>query len=279
MKSLTLGAAYAHVRRWKEECAMKLGLFHHLRSAAIGFRSPRLVTIAAAFLLALAGCSHKPTSPTESIPPTPSPAPPANSAPSLTGLNVNDHGTLIALVTPVTLEVNATDSDGDALTATWNLGDGTTATATLSGGRATTTKVFNVGTFQPTVTISDGRGGTRVGTYASIAVETLTGRWMGTSIRENFPPATVILILTQNGSTIGGGGEEQHVEGSILHRDPLTVTGNITAPRTVTMKVIIVPPTGFISPTFTASSDLKELSTGNWAGPLDHPVPLTLIRQ
>ena len=67
----------------------------------------------------------------------------------------------------VSLALSGSDADGDALTYTWNLGDGTTG----SGATPPATHVYiDEGSYQITLTASDGRGGTHTATtMATIA--------------------------------------------------------------------------------------------------------------
>ena len=66
----------------------------------------------------------------------------------------------------VSLALSGSDADGDALTYTWNLGDGTTG----SGSTLPATHVYvDDGSYQITLTASDGRGGT----HTAIATATI----------------------------------------------------------------------------------------------------------
>jgi hypothetical protein len=92
-------------------------------------------------------------------------------------------------LTTFTFVATGTDPDGDALTYTWTVGDGS------SSSSATFTRVFSQGgSFLPSVSVSDGRGGSAGADASQIIVGSATGTWRGTG-----PAAlgTFSMTLTQ----------------------------------------------------------------------------------
>jgi hypothetical protein len=150
----------------------------------------------------------------------------ANRAPVISGVSQrqNDSGVALVLVTVIIFEVNATDADGNAMTALWTFGDGTTATAPVSNGRAVTEKVFATGGFhRPTVTVTDGRGGSASSDHVPVTANTVTGLYIGTAAPAGF---TVRLNLVQNGVAVTG----DYVDG---RGRSATVSSTLRAPRTM----------------------------------------------
>ncbi len=144
-------------------------------------------------LIGLAACgggkSSTPTSPTT----------PANHAPVISGMTVTPQFGMSQL-TSFTLSCTATDSDGDTLLYSWDLGDESQATG------ATTTRTYTAaGTITIRATVSDSKGGSATDTR-QITVAGLTGQWSGTvdvsSCAGRVKPMTA--SLTQSVTTVTG---------------------------------------------------------------------------
>ena len=165
------------------------------------------------------GTTPQPTQPT---PVTPQPAP--NKEPSVSATISPVFG--IHGLTTFTLTATATDPDGDALTYTWTIGDGS------SGSGSSFTRVFTQGgTFTPSVTVSDGRGGSANATTAAAIVGSMTGTWRGTqSSLGNYE-----LRLTQdnNGRITGNYSDSTFGSGQL---DPAAVN-TINAQGTIEIRV------------------------------------------
>lgn len=169
----------------------------------------------------------------------------------------------LVLVTDITFEVFATDDDGNAMTATWAFGDNTTATAPVSGGRAVTQKTYaSGGLFRPSVTVSDGRGGSATSEYQQLTANTVTGLYVGTVVPGGM---TVRLNLVQNGTAVAG----DYVDGQ---GRSATVSTQLRAPRTMEMTLAY---RGGGSDIYTVvfAADLKALTAPSRAG-----TTLTLAR-
>lgn len=170
----------------------------------------------------------------------------------------------LVLVTDITFEVFATDADGNAMTAQWTFGDGTTATAPVANGRAATQKTYaSGGLHRPTVTVSDGRGGSATSDYQQLTANTVTGLYIGTAAPAGF---TVRLNLVQNGTAVTG----DYVDGQ---GRSATVSSQLRAPRTMEMTLTY---RGGGSDIYTVvfAADLKALTAPSRAG-----ATLTLARQ
>ena len=115
------------------------------------------------------------STPTTPTPPTPTPPTPApNRAPTVSATASPAFG--IHGLTTFTITATGSDPDSDALTYSWSVGDGSSSTS------ASFTRVFTQGgSFTPTVTVDDGRGGTASASTAAITVGSMTGSWRGTS--------------------------------------------------------------------------------------------------
>lgn len=125
-----------------------------------------------AFVSCGGGGGSTPTTPTTPSTPTPTPTP--NRAPTASATASPAFG--IHGLTTFTIAAIASDPDGDALAYAWTVGDGSSAT------NASFTRVFTQGgNFTPTVTVTDGRGGSASASTASITVGSMSGTWRGTS--------------------------------------------------------------------------------------------------
>ena len=148
-----------------------------------------ILASAACVCLSACGGGGSPTQPSTPAP-QPQPQPQPNRAPSVSATVAPAFG--IQGLTTFTFVATASDADSDALTYAWTVGDGGAADT------ATFTRVFTQGgTFTPSVTVSDGRGGSASASASSVIVGSATGAWRGTgpSALGNFS-----LTLTQENS-------------------------------------------------------------------------------
>ena len=194
-------------------------------------------------LLVLTSCgggggASAPTSPT---PPTTTTTPPANRVPTVSATASPAFG--IHGLTTFTMTATANDSDGDALTYSWTVGDGSSATG------ASFTRVFTQGgSFSPTVSVNDGRGGSASASTSTIIVGSMTGTWRGTG-----PAAlgTFSFTLSQDsGGRITGTYFDSTFGAGQL--DPASTTNRIDAQSAIEMRVKQGPFTDF---TFRAQMD------------------------
>ena len=121
---------------------------------------------------------------------------PRNKPPSAGTIAVSP-GTGIGMngITTYTFTSSASDPDGDALTYNWNFGDNTT------GSGSAPTKIFNVaGTYNVTVSISDGKESVTAPGASVTVGPSLTGSWTG---GRDFQ-CSVNTNLTQTPTTLSG---------------------------------------------------------------------------
>jgi hypothetical protein len=137
---------------------------------------------------------------------------PVNRAPNVTCGNVtfgNDHvlrtGDVgVVSATRFNFEIAAAaDADGDALSYTMIYGNGVTTTAnySLTAGNSQTYVYPGAGTFSPSVTVRDARGGEGGCRFPSIVTSSVGGEWIGG------PSSGLIqsrLVLSQSGVTVTG---------------------------------------------------------------------------
>jgi hypothetical protein len=140
-----------------------------------------------------------------------------NHAPTAATATASPNGTGLAAVTSFSFaSQGATDPDGDSLTLTWNFGDGATATG------ANVNHVFqNAGTFNVSVTASDGKAETKSADVA-VTVRNVNGTWVS-----NFQGTTRTWTLTQTGTTVSGSYTNSAAPGT-----PGNVTATLSSPRT-----------------------------------------------
>lgn len=120
-----------------------------------------------------------------------------NHPPSAGTISVSPTATGMAGVTTYTFTSNASDEDGDALTYSWNFGDGST------GSGAAPTKVYNTtGTFNVSVSVSDGKESVTAPGISVTVGPAITGTWTGG--REVGFDCGVNLSLSQTGGTLSG---------------------------------------------------------------------------
>jgi hypothetical protein len=172
-----------------------------------------------------------------------------NSPPTGATITVSPAGQAITAVTSVTFAGTGTDPDGDPLTFSWNLGDGTTVTG------QTVTRVYpRDGTFNVSLTVSDGRGGSALAS-AAVTARSLAGIWTSAAREWNFE-------IEQTGTTLRGrllGFKDTRLA------DPLPLNGTARSPRAVEFDVrgpfvvggLRVPGLGF---TGTAAADLNTMT-------------------
>lgn len=165
----------------------------------------------------------------------------ANRAPTISTATRTPNGSLIASATEATLDVVATDPDGDPITATFSTG---ASVPLAGGGRASTAVVFREGNVTPTVTVTDGRGGSTSFTYAAVSAVTVNGSYLSTT-----HPNVEFINLVQNDAVVTGG-----------HRDGagtmFTATGSVTNPRRLTLTVA----NGQVVFTLNGSDDLRTFT-------------------
>ena len=90
--------------------------------------------------------------------------------PPTASVTVNPEGQAITSITKLTFTATASDLDGNVLTYNWSFGDGT-----FASGMAVTHIYESNGTFDVTLTVSDGSSTTAVD--SRITARTLTGLW------------------------------------------------------------------------------------------------------
>jgi hypothetical protein len=132
-----------------------------------------------------------------------------NSAPNAGTVSASPNGGLAASTAITFTAAGASDPDGDSLTYAWDFGDGSSATG------ASVSKTYqNAGTFNVTVTVSDGKkSATATG---SVVIRNMTGSWSGT-----IGTLTFTANFTQSGTALTG---------TYLDRDGLgSVAGTVSA--------------------------------------------------
>jgi len=119
-----------------------------------------------------------------------------NHAPVAGNVTVSPTGTGMAGVTSFTFSSNASDEDGDNLSFSWNFGDNGTGTG------ATPTHVYaTAGTFNVTLTVSDGKKDVTAPNVSVRVGPSLTGTWTGGT---DGIPCGVNTNLTQTGTSLTG---------------------------------------------------------------------------
>lgn len=96
----------------------------------------------------------------------------AANLPRTATITVGPEGTLVAATTRATFTATGTDPDGDALTYRWDFG----AQGVQPETGPTATRIFpSIGTFQVSLTVSDGRASARLST--TVVTGSVTGTW------------------------------------------------------------------------------------------------------
>jgi hypothetical protein len=146
-------------------------------------KKPSLGGVALAFLATACGSGgSNPVSPSNNA---------GNRAPVTPSVTVGPAGRALVGATRVSFTASTSDPDGDALTYNWNFGDGST------GSGASVEHVYNsAGTFNATVTVTDGKGGTATGT-GNMTAASIAGSWTDADPFYG-------LTFTQNGSSCSG---------------------------------------------------------------------------
>src|SRR5262245_25230539 len=122
---------------------------------------------------------------------------PRNKPPSAGTIGTSPTATGMAGVTTFTFTSTASDPDGDSLTYNWNFGDGST------GSGATVTKTYSsTGTFQVSLSVSDGKESVTAPGVSVVVGQNLTGTWTGG--RDPFSNCAVNLTLSQSSGTLTG---------------------------------------------------------------------------
>lgn len=176
----------------------------------------------ALFLMACGGSNTTPTQPT----PPPAQQPPANRPPTASATASPAFG--IHGLTTFTMTASASDPDADALTYAWTVGDGSSSTS------ASFTRVFTQGgVFTPTVTVSDGRGGSASTSTSAITVGSVTGTWRGTGPAE-LGTFSFTLVQDSGGRVTGSYFDSTFGAGQL---DPASTTNRINAQGAIEMRV------------------------------------------
>lgn len=150
---------------------------------------------------------------------------PVNTPPVGGVVTVSPTGIGVAALTSFTFNsTGATDADADPLTYTWNFGDGS------SGTGQSVTHVYNTaGSFQASVTVSDGKAAATVTAASAVRVKDVTGTWINTRGKSGVPEGIIRkLVITQNGTSFTGAYTNSEVP-----RTTGTATGTLSAPRNV----------------------------------------------
>ena len=188
---------------------------------------------------------------------------PVRASPAVTVLRTPD-GAAIAGATEVVFTATVSDTSGDTLTVSWDLGDGQKATG------ASVVHVYAAeGVFPVAVTASDSHGGvTTVG--SSITVGSLSGRWLLSEGGERFYERG--FDITQTASGLGGRPFSVPDKGCLGD-----LRGRVSSPRTIRFdftacddNVVVIDGT--------AAGDLRSI-TGTYTHPDGPPQAIVLTRE
>jgi hypothetical protein len=175
-------------------------------------------------------------------------------------------------VTQFNVSSSATDSDGDALTYTWNFADGSTRT----GASVAYTYGNIAGPGEVKLTVSDAKGGT-VSDTRQVTIGNLSGDWSGTlakviQIRASFKQSADGSVT----ATWTGGGGAPSVSGIL---DP-AATNRIDGNGNVKLRFKITRGGGFLDFNFEGRLDTTTGSTltGGVRGSGFHGDPMRLDR-
>ena len=173
-------------------------------------------------------------------------------------------GTAIAGATAVVFTAAASDTSGDALAVTWDLGDGQKAS-----GASVVHVYAKEGVFAVAVTVSDNRGGVAT-VGSSVTVASLSGRWLLSEGGERFYERGFDIV--QTASDVNGRPFSVPDKGCLgdLH-------GHVTTPRTIRFdfqacddNVVVIDGT--------AAGDLRTIP-GTYTHPDGPPQPIVLTRE
>jgi hypothetical protein len=173
--------------------------------------------------------------------PTPSvqnnPAPSGNHAPTISVLNISPlFG--IGSLTPINLQGQASDDDGDSMTFSWTVTDSVNAVIATFSGSAITAAMPTTAPSTKAIahlTVTDGRGGTATRDSATFVVGTMTNTW---DVRSSAIPGISLfhlrLVQDAGGKITGTVVDDAGAE--IGHTDPagqarIDASGNVTALR------------------------------------------------
>jgi PKD domain-containing protein len=140
--------------------------------------------------------------------------------PPTAAMTISPEGQAVTFVTKLTFVGTASDPDGNAVTYNWRFGDG------ISASGQTVTHVYDTdGTFEVTLTVSDGASAVTVD--SRVAARTLTGTWR---LAEPGYRDTRAFELRQTGAFLAGNA----VLGNAV-RPNISATSRVMDPRDVTL--------------------------------------------
>jgi hypothetical protein len=137
------------------------------------------------------------------------------------------------LASGTSITFTAQGASDPELTFNWDFGDGTTGT-----GSPVSHTYANAGTFNATVTVSDGKKSATAS--GSVTIRNLTGAWTGTIV-SGTASLNFSMSLSQTGSAVSGSYSDQF--------GPGTVSGTVTGGNAVRL---VATQTGFVPSTFRA---------------------------
>lgn len=180
------------------------------------------------------------TVPTTTTTTTPTP----NRAPTVSCGNVVFGGIRTLLATDVGI-VSATryqfsiaaasDVDGDSLSFTMTYGNGVTSTSAYSASNNSVTYVYpGAGTYSPSVTVRDARGGEAGCRYSTLLTSTVSGEWIGNATTG---ANSSRLVLSQSGVNVSGNYYEDGRTAANALQGTLTTTAAGRKDGTMTLSV------------------------------------------
>ena len=151
------------------------------------------------------------TTPTTTTTTTPATTTPTNRAPTVSCGNVVFGGTRtiqtadVGIVSATRFQfliAAASDVDGDSLSFTIAYGNGVSSTATYSATNNSTTYIYpGAGTYSPSITVRDARGGEAGCRYATLLTSTVAAEWIGNATTG---ANSSRLVLSQSGVNVSG---------------------------------------------------------------------------
>jgi hypothetical protein len=197
------------------------------------------VVVAALVVVGPAACGKKstPSEPTPAVVPTtapvvPPPAPAPNRPPTATIVDVQPPGTALAGGTRVSFGGKGQDPDGDRLVLTWDFGDGEAQT-----GDGVAHVYYREGTFDVTLTVADGRGGTATA-QVTVTARKLTGRWRLNNPREILD-VTITQLPGRTGAFEGRVSDGSSFTGSVADQRRVALTYEPSADSCVPAETLV----------------------------------------